>query len=43
MTKSQFKAYAQTMPLGDPTELDGDLLTAASREDPTAFLMPRSK
>lgn len=43
MTKSQFKAYAQTTRLGDLTELDGDLLTAASREDPTAFLMPGVK
>ncbi len=37
MTKTQFRAYAQTTPLGDATETDGDLLAAASREDPTRF------
>ena len=40
MTKSQFRAYAATGPLGDVTELDGDLLTAASSEDPTRFSLP---
>lgn len=38
MTKSQFKACASTTPLGDVTELDGDLLTAASGEDPGRFV-----
>lgn len=38
MTKSQLKAYAHATPLGDVTELDGDLLTAASSEDPERFL-----
>jgi enoyl-CoA hydratase/carnithine racemase len=40
MTKSQFRAYARTVPLGDATEMDGDLLTLASEEDPTRFLWP---
>jgi len=40
MTKTQFRAYAQTTPLGDVTETDGDLLAAASREDPTRFAFP---
>jgi enoyl-CoA hydratase/carnithine racemase len=43
MTKSQFKAYARTTPLGDVTELDGDLLTAASSEDPGRFLFRDEK
>jgi enoyl-CoA hydratase/carnithine racemase len=38
MTKTQFRAYAQTVPLGDVTEGDADLLAAASQEDPTRFL-----
>jgi len=37
MTKSQFRAYARAGSLGDVTEMDGDLLAAASREDPTRF------
>jgi len=41
MTKTQFRAYAQTTPLGDVTETDGDLLAAASREDPTRFAFPK--
>jgi enoyl-CoA hydratase/carnithine racemase len=40
MTKTQFQAYAQTAPLGDVTNGDGDLLTAATSEDPTRFLFP---
>ncbi len=35
MVKTQFRAYAATVPLGDVTEADGDLLNAASRG--TAF------
>jgi enoyl-CoA hydratase/carnithine racemase len=31
MTKTQFRALARTLPLGDVTEADGDLLLAASR------------
>jgi enoyl-CoA hydratase/carnithine racemase len=31
MTKSQFRAYAAAVPLGDLTSLDGDLLREASR------------
>jgi enoyl-CoA hydratase/carnithine racemase len=31
MTKTQFRAYAATLALGDVTEADGDLLFAASR------------
>ncbi len=42
MTKSQFKAYAATTSLGDVTEMDGDLLTAASAEDPGRFAFGRS-
>jgi enoyl-CoA hydratase/carnithine racemase len=37
MTKTQFHAYAQSVPLGDVTENDGDLLAAAVFEDPTRF------
>jgi enoyl-CoA hydratase/carnithine racemase len=37
MTKSQFKAYSTMSTLGDVTELDGDLLTAATGEDPSRF------
>jgi enoyl-CoA hydratase/carnithine racemase len=37
MTKTQFRAYSRAVPLGDVTETDGDLLAAASREDPTRF------
>jgi len=43
MTKSQFRAYARTTVLGDVTELDGDLLGAATAEDPTRFLFPAKK
>jgi hypothetical protein len=31
MTKSQFRAYAARVPLGDFTEADGDLLREAAR------------
>lgn len=41
MTKSQFKAYSRTTTLGDVTEMDGDLLTAASSEDPGRFAFKR--
>lgn len=37
MTKTQFRAYAQMLPLGDVTEADGDLLASAVYEDPTRF------
>jgi enoyl-CoA hydratase/carnithine racemase len=37
MTKTQFRAYAQRVALGDVTENDGDLLAAAVSEDPTRF------
>jgi enoyl-CoA hydratase/carnithine racemase len=37
MTKTQCRAYAQTVSLGDVTENDGDLLAAAVSEDPTRF------
>lgn len=40
MTKSQFRAYDRTTVLGDVTELDGDLLSAASAEDPIRFVFP---
>lgn len=38
MTKTQFRAYTQSVPLGDVTEADGDLLAAASFEDPSRFM-----
>ena len=41
MTKSQFRAYAAVAPLGDVTEMDGDLLVGASSEDPTRFALPK--
>lgn len=41
MTKTQFQAYGRTTPLGDVTAGDGDLLAAATAEDPTRFTMPR--
>jgi len=41
MTKSQFQAYARTTVLGDVTAIDGDLLRAASAEDPTRFAFPK--
>lgn len=40
MTKTQFRGFARTVPLGDVTEADGDLLAAASREDPSRFGFP---
>jgi enoyl-CoA hydratase/carnithine racemase len=40
MTKTQFRAYARVVPLGDVTEGDGDLIASASAEDPTRFLFP---
>jgi enoyl-CoA hydratase/carnithine racemase len=40
MTKSQFQAYARAAALGDVTAMDGDLLAAATREDPTRFRFP---
>jgi enoyl-CoA hydratase/carnithine racemase len=40
MTKSQFRAYAAAVTLGDVTEMDGDLLAAATQEDPSRFLFP---
>jgi enoyl-CoA hydratase/carnithine racemase len=39
MTKTQFRGYGLASLLGDLTEMDGDLLTAASREDPGRFAM----
>ncbi len=43
MTKTQFRAYAQSVALGDVTEGDGDLLGAAAREDPTRFAFRRNE
>jgi enoyl-CoA hydratase/carnithine racemase len=43
MTKSQFRAYGRMTVLGDTTEFDGDLLNAASAEDPTLFLFGAAK
>ena len=40
MTKTQFQAYARAATLGDVTALDGDLITAATVEDPTRFRFP---
>jgi enoyl-CoA hydratase/carnithine racemase len=40
MTKTQFRAYGKAAILGDVTESDGDLLAAASAEDPGRFAMP---
>ena len=40
MTKTQFQAYGRAVPLGDVTAMDGDLLAAASAEDPTRFAFP---
>ena len=40
MTKTQFRAYGKTAVLGDVTEGDGDLLAAASAEDPGRFALP---
>lgn len=41
MSKTQFRAYARTIPLGDVTEADGDLLAGASSEDPSRFAWKR--
>jgi enoyl-CoA hydratase/carnithine racemase len=40
MTKSQFQAYGRAVALGDVTAMDGDLLAAATAEDPTRFAFP---
>jgi enoyl-CoA hydratase/carnithine racemase len=37
MTKSQFQAYGRSAALGDVTAMDGDLLSAATSEDPGRF------
>jgi enoyl-CoA hydratase/carnithine racemase len=42
MTKSQLLAYGHAAALGDVTVMDGDLLAAASAEDPTRFAFPTS-
>lgn len=41
MTKTQFRAYGRAQSLGDVTEGDGDLLSAASAEDPGRFTSKR--
>jgi enoyl-CoA hydratase/carnithine racemase len=41
MTTSQFRAYARRAALGDVTELDGDLLAAASRSESARASFPR--
>lgn len=43
MTKSQFQAYAVTRTLGDVSTMDGDLLAAASGEDPSRFAWSRPR
>jgi enoyl-CoA hydratase/carnithine racemase len=40
MTKTQFQAYGRSLPMGDVTAGDGDLLAAATSEDPSRFAMP---
>lgn len=40
MSKNQFRAYSRMSVFGDVTEMDGDLLTGASAEDPTRFVFP---
>jgi len=40
MTTTQFHTLDRSLPLGDVTEGDGDLLIAASREDPARFAFP---
>ncbi len=40
MTKTQFRAYSRMVPIGDVSETDGDLLLAATTEDPRRFLFP---
>ena len=41
MTKSQFRAYAHSSVGGDVSEMDGDLLTAASRGAAARAAFPR--
>lgn len=41
MSKTQFRGYDRLAVLGDLTEGDGDLLNAASSQDPTRFLFPK--
>jgi len=41
MSKTQFRGYDRMAVLGDLTEGDADLLTAASSQDPTRFLFPK--
>ena len=43
MSKTQFRGYDRLAVLGDLTEGDGDLLNAASGQDPTRFLFPDKK
>lgn len=43
MTKSQFRAYGRMSVLGDVTEMDGDLLSGASAEDPMRFVFQEKK
>ena len=40
MSKTQFRGYDRRAVLGDLSEGDGDLLNAASRQDPTRFAFP---
>jgi enoyl-CoA hydratase/carnithine racemase len=42
MTKSQFQAYGRSAVQGDVTTLDGDLLSAATAEDPTRFVWTKT-
>ncbi len=42
MAKTQFRAYAASAVLGDPSETDGDLLLAAGRSDTARTSFPRS-
>jgi enoyl-CoA hydratase/carnithine racemase len=42
MTKSQFQAYGRSAVQGDVTTLDGDLLAAATAEDPKRFAWTRT-
>ena len=41
MSKTQFRGYDRLSVLGDLTEGDGDLLSAASAQDPTRFSFPK--
>ena len=43
MTKTQFRAYARTVVVGDVTEGDGDMIALASAEDPSRFAFPPKK